>query len=870
MDINKLKKDFENTVLKTARDSNQLMRLTKILGTKYSISTACIISSLFIFFSGNFIINLFISIYSRKNPFTLKNFLFIDFKFIFTFRFFLYVYLILIIVISLNNMRIIYLLKTNMEDQNVNQKGGSRWTTLDEIKQEFKEIDDSKTPFPGAGGIPVCRIGDKLYIDDSNTNTLHVGITRSGKDEMFAMPEIDIYSRSEEKPSIVDLDLKTEMTKMSYMTLINRGYDVQVLNIENPEYGFLYNPLSLITKAFKDGDIPQAELLCNSFAYSIYSSPDSSAGDQNAEFFVSNATSAVAAAILAHISDCLDDDKRQNAKYLLRWRKYQEQFLQLTQEKQLEIRKIFKKLRSINLSTEEYFTLLELPDDEEKFIKLPQKKQQEASIIFKKLGDQDSNTENYITLIAIPDDEEFIPSTKNEECINLYSVIYTFQELARDYINEKLTKLDIYFQSRPAFDRPKSLYASVEVAGDRTKGSVFSQALTKLAFYTFDDIAKLTSKSTFELSNLGFGDKPVALFIAVPFYDRSKDSIVSTMISQIWSANSRMAAQTTKSLKCKRKIIYHLNEIGNYPAIKDFDTMTTIGLGTNQIFNLFLQSYNQLDVTYGKKANTIKDNCGNHIYIQTASLDTAEYFSKLIGNKTITNITRSGTKLSLKKTITELYEEKPLLNPNELMELLPGENVIKRVMKRTDLNGKKVKPRPIFNNIESGTSFKYRYEYLADDFPNAEEIDFKDLPIIKKDFDNMDMENIVYDFNISFCKYGYEKISEKLMSGEEVTDDESNDYRQFKEMFKYDTSISQLPNISILEKQLMELGIKTNKKTTIADLLDKVFHADIPKKAKNKIFDSINEFYLNSMEKDPPPVSGSDYVKFYEMIEDDM
>lgn len=829
MDINKLKKDFENTVLKTARDSNQLMRLTKILGTKYSISTACIISSLFVFLSGNFVINLFVSIYSRKNPFTLKNFLFIDFKFIFTFRFFLFVYLILIIVIALNNMRIIYLLKTNMEDQNVNQKGGSRWTTLDEIKQEFKEIEDSKIPFPGAGGIPVCRIENKLYIDDSNTNTLHVGITRSGKDEMFAMPEIDIYSRSEEKPSIVVLDLKTEMTKMSYMTLINRGYDVQVLNIENPEHGFLYNPLSLITKAFKDGDIPQAELLCNSFAYSIYSSPDSSAGDQNAEFFVSNATSAVAAAILAHISDCLADDKRQNAKFLLRWRRYQERFLQIPQEEQLEIRKEFKKLYNENAKTEEYFVLS-----------------------------------------AIPDDENFIPSTKNEECINLYSVIYTFQELARDYVNEKLTKLDIYFQSRPAFDRPKSLYASVEVAGDRTKGSVFSQALTKLAFYTFDDIAKLTSKSTFELSNLGFGDKPVALFIAVPFYDRSKDSIVSTMISQIWSANSRMAAQTTKSLKCKRKIIYHLNEIGNYPAIKDFDTMTTIGLGTNQIFNLFLQSYNQLDVTYGKKANTIKDNCGNHIYIQTASLDTAEYFSKLIGNKTITNITRSGTKLSLKKTITELYEEKPLLNPNELMELLPGENVIKRVMKRTDLSGKKVKPRPILNNIESGTSFKYRYEYLIDDFPNAQDVDFNDLPIIKKDFDKLDMESIIYDFNISFCKYGYEKIKEKLMSGKEVSDDERIDYRQFKEMFKYDTSISQLPNIPMLEKQLMELGIKTNKKTTIADLLDKVFYSDIPKNAKNKIIDSINDFYLDSMEKDPPPVGGSDYVKFYEMIEDDM
>lgn len=39
-----------------------------------------------------------------------------------------------------------------------------------------------------------------------------------------------------------------------------------------------------------------------------------------------------------------------------------------------------------------------------------------------------------------------------------------------------------------------------------------------------------------------------------------------------------------------------------------------------------------------------------------------------------------------------------LISPNELMELLPGENVIKRYMKRTDLKGNKVKPKPIFNS----------------------------------------------------------------------------------------------------------------------------------------------------------------------------
>lgn len=825
MNRQKLKKDFENTVLKTARDSGQLMRLTKILGTKYSIYVACVLSSLFIFCISNFFINLFISLLIKSNPFTLKNFLLINLKFIFTYKFFLVMYLVVFIIIAINNIRIVYLLKTYMKDQNVGQKGCSRWTTLDEIKQEFKEIDDSYTLIPGAGGVPVCRMGKKLYIDDSNTNVIHVGITRSGKGEMFVIPEIDIYSRSEEQPSMVILDLKTELTKMSYKTLLERGYDVQILNIENPEAGFLYNPLSLITKAYKEGDIPQAELLCNSFAYSIYSSPESTAGDQNAEFFVSNATSAVAAAILAHISDCLEEDNRQNARYILRWKRLQDYFLQLTAEEQYKIKNEFKKLQEENAKTEEYFTLT-----------------------------------------AIPNNEQFISSTKNEECINLFSVIYSFQEMAREYINEKLTKLDIYFQSRPAFDRAKSLYASVEVSGDRTKGSIFSQALTKLSFYTFENISKLTSKSTFDLTNLGFGDKPVALFIAVPFYDRSKDSIVSTMISQIFSSNSRMAAQT-KSLKCKRKIIYHLDEIGNYPPIKDFETMLSIGLGTNQIFNLFIQSYNQLDVKYGKKADTIKDNNGTHIYIQTISEKTAEAFSKLLGNSTITNVTRSGRLLSLKKTITELYEEKPLLNPNQLMELRPGENVIKRVMKRTDLAGNKVKPRPIFNNIESGTSFLYRYEYLIDDFPNAKDVDFNDLPIDKYNFKEIDMEEKVYDYNISFCKYSYEAITKKMRTGVKVTEEELSDYKQFKDIFKFDILITLLPDYQKLLKILTEIGIETDKKTTVSSLLDTIVHSDINKKEYNKILEFLNEYYF---EKSEPVYTESDYTELQYFLDNDM
>lgn len=142
-----------------------------------------------------------------------------------------------------------------------------------------------------------------------------LGITRSGKGEMFVVPCIDLYSRGSEKASMVIIDMKLELVCRSYEALKSRGYEVLVLNIADPSVGIQYNPLDLIVKYYMEGNKSDAELLCNSFAYSIYSgNGGKSSGDDNAEFFLNNATSALSALIIAHIDDCNKQDLRDNAE----------------------------------------------------------------------------------------------------------------------------------------------------------------------------------------------------------------------------------------------------------------------------------------------------------------------------------------------------------------------------------------------------------------------------------------------------------------------------------------------------------------------------------------------------------------------------
>ena len=103
---------------------------------------------------------------------------------------------------------------------------------------------------------------------------------------------------------------------------------------------------------------------------------------------------------------------------------------------------------------------------------------------------------------------------------------------------------------------------------------------------------------------------------------------------------------------------------------------------------------------------------------------------------------------SLSKHFMESSLEKRLINANQLQELREGEAVIKRIMKRTDNHGNPIIQTPIFNSLDTGTAFKYRYQYLADDFPNADEIDLDDVNTESREYINL--KNRVWDPEISF------------------------------------------------------------------------------------------------------------------------
>ena len=607
---------------------------------------------------------------------------------------------------------------------NLNQKGCARWTTTKEIKRQYSRIPEKDKVFPGYGGTIVSRIGKNLYIDPDLTNNLCIGITRSGKGEMYVIPSIDVYSRAENKTSMVVLDPKIELYKTSKKTLEERGYEVYLLSLVDPEHSMGFSPLDQVISLYAAGDYANAELLVQTFCYSIFNPDKPINGDT---FWQDSPTSLLSALVIAVIEDVFEWIKVENAT---------------GEEKKKHIQKI-----------------------------------------------------------------------------NMFSIINLFGELVSQTNpdNPYVTGLDMFFQMRPSLDRAKIKFFGVEVAGSRTKASIYSSMLMKLTIFTYENFAKMTAESTMNLEDIGFGDKPIAVFIEMPDYDKSAHFLGSVFIRQLYFVLARKATRQQNG-RCKNRVKIIADEFGNMPAIEAMENIITVCLGRNISFDLYIQAYAQLNKLYGDNAKTISGNCGNTIYILSDDDDTTKQISANLGNETIVDMQRNGSRLSANKTIMETTADKPLLNPNQLEELKPGECVIKRIMKRRDLKGRLITPHPIFNSLENKRRLLFRYEYLTDTFPNPDEVDISDVN--KEDLSHIKVNERVWDYRMSFALFNF-TTTEKESNKKEKT-----------------IKIGELDNSENLIAALKEvLGSTIKKNMNIDTVMDMLREADLDEQTKEKYMD---------------------------------
>lgn len=660
-----------------------------------------------------------------------------------------------LLLLTVIDVFLVYKIKVSWSDKaiNVGQRGTDRFTTEDEIKDQYTAIEPLFTPYKGDPGILISRIGNTFYIDQMVVNNLLIGITRSGKGETEVKTSIEIYSRAENQPSLIVNDQKIELYKTFAPILRERGYKVYLLNASNPLLSMGFNLIGLAVQYYKKKDYDTAEQVTNSLAHSFFN-VDEAVGDM--VFFTASASALFSAMCLAAMQDAFEADERENNTRYERWKKLDE-----------ESRK------------------------------------------------------------AHP----FRYRNDNEKTVNLYSMIVNFGQLVSRPVNKdgSRTLLDVYFESRPDNDRARLKYLNTEVAPGKTKSSIFSEMLRNLESFTLRNVGRMTAESTIEFSEIGFGKQPVAIFLATPSYDTYLHKIPTIFIRQMYFALGKICDDHKG--KCDRQVKVIFDEAGNMPPVDLMDTMTTMGLGQNISFDLYLQNYEQLDNLYGKDmARTISGNCGNHFYLQTSSEDTAELFSHMLGNRSVIDVQRAGGKLGLNKYYTESVIERPLLLPNELMQLQEGEIAIFRRSKRRDRAGNSIRPLPIFNSRENRRYLWYFYQYAPEEkFPNPNEISLIDVCTDSRK--QINLEERIWDIRKSFRLLG---VQVNLPESQRTK--QGSVKKTLQETGKYSV-ISQMLRRTLGDHFEEEYGITGD--TTVAEYVSFISSQDINDTEKEVLLEAI-------------------------------
>jgi len=195
---------------------------------------------------------------------------------------------------------------------------------------------------------------------------------------------------------------------------------------------------------------------------------------------------------------------------------------------------------------------------------------------------------------------------------------------------------------------------------------------TNLAIFKNDFIRNLTCNNDLNFSD--FITKPTALFIVVPDENHNFYVFISLLISQIYKFLTSEASKNACG-KLNRPVYFLCDEFGNIPAIPNIEGMITIARSRNIFFQLIIQELKQLENKYNKAiADIIFANCSLHTFLQTMNLETARYYSDIIGDATVLQISTSGKGKS--KSESETLKGHPLILASDAMRLTKNHAIV--------------------------------------------------------------------------------------------------------------------------------------------------------------------------------------------------
>ena len=260
----------------------------------------------------------------------------------------------------------------------------------------------------------------------------------------------------------------------------------------------------------------------------------------------------------------------------------------------------------------------------------------------------------------------YLMATRPEEEQNLASCAEMVRAANSNGGSNLLTEL----MGQLPYDHPARMnYKSIEIAPEKTYSSILSTLQSKLGKFDSKEIAELTSTDTINFEEIG-SEKTAVYVISSDThgaYDFLLTIFFAQMIQQLYDFADNNGG------KLKERTYFILDEFANIGRIPDFDKKMSTSRSRGISFSVILQNLDQLEAIYEKANETIIGNCDTHVFLGSNSQKTVEYFSKALGEKTISHESISTNRdKEHKKTGTSDSDQimaRALMTPDELRRM---------------------------------------------------------------------------------------------------------------------------------------------------------------------------------------------------------
>ena len=222
----------------------------------------------------------------------------------------------------------------------------------------------------------------------------------------------------------------------------------------------------------------------------------------------------------------------------------------------------------------------------------------------------------------------YLMATRPEEEQNLASCSELVRAANANGGSNLLTEL----MNQLPYDHPARMnYKSIEIAPEKTYGSILSSLQSKLGKFDSKEIAEVTSTDTIDFDEIG--SRKTAVYVISSDTHKAYDFLLTIFFSQMIQQLYDFADKNSGRLKMPTFFI--LDEFANIGQIPDFDKKISTSRSRGISFSVILQNLDQLEAVYEKSYETIMGNCDTHVFLGSNSFKTVEYFSKALGEKTI-------------------------------------------------------------------------------------------------------------------------------------------------------------------------------------------------------------------------------------------